>query len=869
MTNITKVDKRFYNEIKGILKESDIQGTYRTAFTDLPGSEIKSYSSTDGVLIAPYPKDYEYHKDTIQDEHRKLVALLEFKHNRNFQNSEDDVISVLMQSLYYLKKLEKENTFPKVIFGADQNAGFCISTDKLQKYLHDENIDWSFAPSSAYTNNPKLANKLKNDINIDYYYFTIDENFKFSDIILKMFNLDEGNIIKVPITDNNIDAVFKEFNKNILKEKNITPQQKEAVFTNMLIDPDHNYLEEGKSIFHTTVKGINEYGTIKVDVKRYKSFFNHYKGDYTLKEKDNLVKTCDRLKTDNNRRREGAFFTPTIWVNEAHRQIEAQLGENWKNEYVVWDCCCGTGNLTRDYQFANLYSSTLLQEEIDILKSNDVNGRKNQFKHDFTDKSKESLELLRAETSGQKSINSHMNNEDEIPSYLLKGLQTALEENKPIVFFMNPPYGAAGHIKNNTSNMEGTGSSSIKELMKENNMGRSSDQLFTQFLYRILMYKQQYNLTNVVIATFGPPVFLTGSSAKTFRKEFLNNFNYKSGMIFKSTAFADINAEWQLSFTIWENGIAENKKEFNVELRELNEETGTCSNGVKTLYNMDNDTTANPWAKEEVKGTKANKQVIQVASALNPNLNNAKYGNIIENSLGFFQVGRNSVRGNAAATAIYSTLCTWPHGISILPSNYKKCVSMFIAKKTIHENWINENDEYYAPNTTHLNYEQWNNDAIVYSLFNTSSQQSSLRNIQHEGKSWDVKNEFFWLSRQHMLSLGETHYYDDLQRDVANDTERFIYTQLQNTQFSPDAQQVLDKATELVEKSFQYRKEFNNTPTKLGTDKNLQCWDAGWYQIKLILKEYLPEDLKAFNKLYANFETRMREGVYEFGFLRR
>ena len=49
---------------------------------------------------------------------------------------------------------------------------------------------------------------------------------------------------------------------------------------------------------------------------------------------------------------------------------------------------------------------------------------------------------------------------------------------------------------------------------------------------------------------------------------------------------------------------------------------------------------------------------------------------------------------------------------------------------------------------------------------------------------------------------------------------------------------------------------------------HLNTWDAGWYQIKLILKQFFPEDLKKFREYYKIFEDVMREGVYKFEFLK-
>lgn len=62
-----------------------------------------------------------------------------------------------------------------------------------------------------------------------------------------------------------------------------------------------------------------------------------------------------------------------------------------------------------------------------------------------------------------------------------------------------------------------------------------------------------------------------------------------------------------------------------------------------------------------------------------------------------------------------------------------------------------------VPNTEHPDYAQWQSDCIVYSLFNSKSQQSSLRSVYYNGKDWDIYNEFFWLSRNRMLQLAEQH----------------------------------------------------------------------------------------------------------------
>ena len=155
---------------------------------------------------------------------------------------------------------------------------------------------------------------------------------------------------------------------------------------------------------------------------------------------------------------------------------------------------------------------------------------------------------------------------------------------------------------------------------------------------------------------------------------------------------------------------------------------------------------------------------------------------------------------------------------------------------------------------------------MIYSLFGNSSQQSSLRQVFFEDKLWDIKNEFFWMSKEEMLNLANDNSYSDLYNDARTDSERHVYKLLFGEEriydkLSPDAKLVLDKATELVKKSMSMREVFSND------ENHLKSWDAGYAQLKLLWKQYYAEDLKDFRELYKNLEDRMRPLVYELGFL--
>ena len=173
------------------------------------------------------------------------------------------------------------------------------------------------------------------------------------------------------------------------------------------------------------------------------------------------------------------------------------------------------------------------------------------------------------------------------------------------------------------------------------------------------------------------------------------------------------------------------------------------------------------------------------------------------------------------------------------------------------------------PTVYHPSYNVWQSDCIIYSLFNTASNQSSIRNIKFGNKIVDIQNEFFWMSVKDIEDLaGGIYNKDDINTKIEDDiekygNERFVYKKLQEVTLSQDAQAVLDKAIQLVNDSFKYRKEFNEKHPEY----HINTWDAGWYQIKGMLKEYMPNELKEFNSMYKALEDRMRPLVYELGFL--
>jgi hypothetical protein len=302
---------------------------------------------------------------------------------------------------------------------------------------------------------------------------------------------------------------------------------------------------------------------------------------------------------------------------------------------------------------------------------------------------------------------------------------------------------------------------------------------------------------------------------------------------------------------------------FKLDILELNENLDIIKKDVKVLYNTDELTPASKWVREDVKGLKTFDGP-QISSATI--VKEYGRGTIVNGALGYLLTNANNVGNNVQHVALFTGACSKANGLSVIHKNFYKCLNLFTARKLIFGDWVNWCDEYMVPNEQHELFEQFKYDSIIYSLFNSKSNQSSLRQVTYKNKLWDIKNEFFWISKDTMKSLGDKHGYDELYNDVRTDSDRYVHKLLFGQEriydkLSPDAKLVLDKATELVEKSMDVRKLISDDTN------HLNSWDAGYAQLKLVWKEYFSDEFKEFRQLYKNMEDRMRPLVYELGFL--
>ena len=812
---------KFFNKIQSAKEEREVEDVYNEGIS-------LYFLKDDGIIEHPYKCD------GLVDKGLFLKLIIEYKYDEDLHNAVSRA-KVLTQVIFYLKQFELNGErLPNVLMVGDINEVFVMHTNPLLKYL-DENIDWKIAPSCAHDKNVELVLKISNDDEISPYVYDIDEYFSFKNVADKINEIATNTVRKVRVTEHNISKIFDDFTKRVLKNSyKILPNDLVGIFISSIIDRDNCYQHpnnENKLVCHNHQYDING--------KYYKTFFSHFEKEYSPEDKNKFTEISDRLIEDTKRRRSGEFYTPTIFTDYAHKMLSEELGEDWKEKYVVWDCCWGTGNLTRDYQFKELYASTLEQAELDCGKR--YNSEATKFVFDFLN----------------ETIENMYGWNEKIPI----GLRNAFKENKPIIFFINPPYATSTNVKKKVKGNRVITDTGIGKKMKMAKLGQANKQLYAQFLYRICLIKKHYNLSNIHIGLFSPTLYLMGDYFKEFRREFFDNFSYKNGVLFCASHFADVKNNWGISFSIWNCGKNTDDNNFKHKLiNNIDDEIKVI--GEKNIYNTD-DCNINgcEWVNSFVKKIKTY-DVPQMSTAINVRPDG--YGRLCKNAFGYYYNVSNIVEKNATDVAIFTSTCSCKNGYSILEDNFIPFTLMFSARKLIQANWINGKDNYLIPNFNHEAYQVFEADSIVFSLFNTGSNQSSLRNIEYKGKNWNIKNEFFFMQKNEIMNLANENNFDFTYNDARVSEERYVYKRLKEITLSKEAQDVLDKAIELTKKSFKYRELFNQEHPEY----QIMNWDCGWYQIKAVLKEYFSEDLKEFQELYKILADKMRPMVYELGFLK-
>lgn len=512
------------------VSEKDVESAWRTLFSqyfikDIT-YEIDSPHNTDGYI--------KYQDFT----NGQVGILLEFKDDLDFGKEYDRAV-VVAQMIYYLKKFrDSGDALPSILFAADKRQAFILYAPNFYHYL-DEGYNFTLPPSSASKETQLMQNLLHDpNLNTWTYHFdgtTAEVNANINEVFKEIEGIrhetgGSTKVHKVKISEQNIQHLFTRFSEYGLKDSGLDAVEQVGLFMQLLKgvnDPNVYLNPNNPNIIMIHNKQYRVQGTFVT------SFFKHYDRRLKPSEVDSLTAIADNLIEDTKRRYHGDFWTPLHLVVRSQEYLEDVLGKDYRTNTLVWDPSAGTSNLTRDYQYTNLYVSTLHQAELDMGK--DYNpGSKAKFQYDFLN------------DDVDKTPETHPNADDWVmPNNLFNALVEAGKTGQRVLFYTNPPYGTANNLTMDGSTKKGMANTLINQYMKGNKWGKSSQQLYAQFFARVYKLQEDFGLTNLYIGFFTPTIHFTGGSYfKGFNDRFFGRFEHLTGNLFSAGEFQGTADTW-------------------------------------------------------------------------------------------------------------------------------------------------------------------------------------------------------------------------------------------------------------------------------------------------------------------------------------
>ena len=408
-----------------------------------------------------------------------------------------DIYESFIQLILTLGKERPQDTIlPPAFLGAfDAEKIAFLPYSSILEVLRQNDFNWNVAPSDHTTKEflqlkELLSDTLHNGLEIYNYERDAKELVYF---IRRNFTLRKQGVRHIRINKNNFTHIYLKWLEavkptiaidwNVAKKEGIIDADfyladilsKDGI---TLQDKLFVLLKDDRYIYNMKRKatGAIAFETVDFNDKQvaHTQFWNRYARPPRREYWDEIVNRRDLLVPQDVRERKGSFFTPARWVELSQQYIAAELGENWQEEYYVWDCCAGTGNLLAGLQNKyNIYASTLDEADVSpTMKQRIQNGANLLENHVFQ------FDFLNDTLLDEVDKNGKVTKKSKLPDTLQDIIRDP-EKRKKLVIYINPPYAEASNARTVTGsgqNRAGLSKSAIQEKYK-NRLGRAGNEL--------------------------------------------------------------------------------------------------------------------------------------------------------------------------------------------------------------------------------------------------------------------------------------------------------------------------------------------------------------------------------------------------------
>ena len=365
--------------------------------------------------------------------------------------------------------------------------------------------------------------------------------------------IDTGEIVRTQITPNNLKTVFDQWVEMIGKELEgaYTDDYYLLFYADIMTDGERNTHEDlPAQLLHTGGRPtffLNGKLYKVTNYDGYRRFWSVYSRPPKEEYRNYLLERRDTLYPTDVRIYKGDFYTPLNVVEKAYEYLDRTLGSGWQKDYIVWDMCCGVGNLeTKHGNPRNIYMSTINQSDVDIIKSTRSCSAAVKFQYDY----------LNDDITDSGEIDYSLTN--KVPLSLRKIIEESKKGKKKILVLINPPYAEATNA-DNTVNKSGSKKAENKIdvshsiMNKQMDLGYAKRELFIQFLIRIAK-----EVPTATIAMFSTLKYVNAPNFEKFRHFW--NAEFLDGFIIHSKVFDGLDGDFPIGFCIWKTNHLKNAR---------------------------------------------------------------------------------------------------------------------------------------------------------------------------------------------------------------------------------------------------------------------------------------------------------------------
>ena len=740
--------------------------------------------------------------------------------------------AMFTQLLHYVQvALNAGEALPPFLAVIDTEKAAIMKTADVLPFLAKKTVKWGKS-ASQYTQ--EALDTISAHIGTHFVSFKISTHEDEFVATVKAA-IRSGDIIRTQITPDNLKQVFDKWVAMIGREIAGVAEEDYALlfFADIMHDgtvsthanlPAELLHKNGAPVFSLGGK-MYELG----NKEGYRQFWAIYHKPPKSEYRNYLLERRDNLIPVDERSFKGAYYTPLHVVDKAYDKLTETLGKNWQREYIVWDMCCGVGNLeVKHSNPRNIYMSTLDQADIDVMRATKTCVAAQRFQYDY----------LNDDITDDGKIDYSLTN--KVP----QGLRDAIAAGKKILVLINPPYGETGSgIGKGDMNKKGVEQTRINATMVKE--GYASKELFVQFMARIAK-----ELPTATLAMFSKLKYVNAPNFEKFRHGW--NAEYQGGFVVHSKAFDGLSGEFPIGFLIWKTNQGSQKRTPITEVTVEVLDKRAKRIGEKTFYNLPNSTFLNVWMDKSVTNDEL---ALPLSNAIKVS-SNPRIKKSCDNMKGFLFAGNNDFQNAQTGTLIASSIYTGRNGggVYITEENLWQAAVVFSARRLIKQTWLNDRDQFLQP--TEPLTDEFKNDCLIWMLFNGSNLTAGADGLEWNGKTWSLVNHFI------PFTEAEVGAPDRFESD-------FMVQYLADKPLSAEAQAVLDAGRTLWQAYFAY------TDARTVRDEyKLNRPDVGWYQIRNALKarnssgDTAPVNFGPFESAYQALTEKLQPQVFSLGFLR-